>query len=92
MKLVKELGFGTLQNLEDSISYRDVSYWYEFYNRSPFMEDRIEVQLATISQLISSFGGSKAKHSDFMVSKQNKKEMTLKDKQDSIKAKFAMFS
>ena len=74
------------------MSYRDLYEWYEYYKAEPFMSDRIEVQLATISQLIANFGGSKLKHEDFMISRKVKKEKTLKEFEDDIKAKFLVFA
>ena len=66
--------------------------WYEYYKLEPFMADRIEIQLATISTLIAGFGGSKLKHNDFMISNKVKKEMTLKEFEDDIKARFMIFA
>ena len=74
------------------MSYRELNLWYSFYNKEPFLSDKIEVQLATISTLIASYGGSKLKHEDFMISHKVKKEQTLKEFEDSIKAKFLVFA
>ena len=74
------------------MSYKELNLWYSFYNKEPFLSDKIEVQLATISTLIASFGGSKLKHDDFMISNRSKQEVTLKDFEDGIKAKFLVFA
>ena len=72
------------------MSYRDLYEWYEYHKAEPFMVDRIEIQLATISTLIAGFGGSKLKHNDFMISNKVQKQMTKKEKQDAVKAQFKM--
>ena len=74
------------------MSYKDLYEWYEYHKAEPFMVDRIEIQLATISTLIAGFGGSKLKHNDFMISHKVKKEQTLKEFEDDIKAKFLVFA
>ena len=59
------------------MSYQELYEWYEYYMNEPFFSDRIEIQLANICTMISSFGakkGQKPKHSDFMI---RKKEETL---------------
>lgn len=54
------------------MSFRELYDWYEYYNNEPFFADRIEIQLATLSLMVSSFGKSKAKHEDFMIRKKEK--------------------
>ena len=51
--------------------------WWEHLSKEPILADRIEIQLATLSLMVSSFGGSKFKHSDFMVVKQEDKKASL---------------
>lgn len=53
--------------------------WIEYYSKEPFIADRLEIQLATICTMIGSFGKSKAKHSDFMVRKPEKKVLTKEE-------------
>ena len=60
----------------------------------PFFSDRIEIQLATICTMISSFGGGKGqkpKHSDFMIRKSNhnkEKEKTDSEKTEEVLLNF----
>jgi hypothetical protein len=65
------------------MSYQELYDWYEYYMNEPFFSDRIEMQLATISMLISSFGGGKGnkpKHADFMIRKPEKAILSKEQK------------
>lgn len=76
------------------MSYQELSEWYEYYAAEPFMSDRIEIQLATLSTMVGSFGGNKMKHKDFMISNKGKSEEILDQKEfeNSLKVKFAGFT
>lgn len=65
------------------MSWREFYDWYEYYNQEPFFADRIEIQLATISLMIRSFGGSKGKkptHDDFMIRRKEKVVLSKEEK------------
>lgn len=69
------------------MSFRELYDWYEYYNNEPFFADRIEIQLATLSLMVSSFGKSKAKHEDFMIRKKEKDFVGIhKNDTDKLKA------
>ena len=75
------------------MSLRELHEWYDYYSEEPFYADRLEMQMANISLMVANFGGSKkAKHSDFMVRKIEKKELSLKEREDNIKAMFMPFA
>jgi hypothetical protein len=83
---VQVVGCKTVTELENTMSIRELYEWYEYYSEEPFMADRIEIQLATISNIAGSFGGSKLKHSDYMISNKEKKKGT--NDPDAIKNMF----
>jgi len=75
------------------MSYQELYDWYEYYNQEPFLADRLEIQLATVCQMVGSFGGSKLKTKDFMITKKNdKKNLTKKEYQDQLKNAFMSIS
>lgn len=80
----------TVSELKHTLSYRELYKWYEYYNEEPFLADRNEQQMAILSNLVASFGGSKAKVKDFMVSNKNKKEpIAREDYLKSLKSAFS---
>lgn len=74
------------------MSIRELYEWYDYYNEEPFLADRLEIQLATLSLMVSGFGKSKSKHSDFMIRNIEKKELSQKDLENQIKAMFMPFA
>jgi len=87
------LSYKTVTELENTMSVRELHEWYEFYNEEPFFADRLEIQMANASLMIASFSGSKkAKHSDYMVRKIEEKVLSLKEREDNIKAMFMPFA
>ena len=74
------------------MSYQELYEWYDYYSQEPFLADRLEVQLATVCQMVGGFGGSKLKHKDFMISGKRKEPQTLKEFEDELKARFSMFA
>lgn len=74
------------------MAVRELYEWYEYYSEEPFLADRLEIQLATISVLAGSFAGSKLKHKDYMIRKQEEKVQTLKEFEDDLKARFMPFA
>lgn len=56
------------------MSVRELYEWYDYYSQEPFIADRLEIQLANIGYIASSFGGGKSKYEDFMVTGKKKKE------------------
>ncbi len=70
------------------MSIRELYEWYEYYNEEPFLADRLEIQLATISMMVAAFGKSKPKHSDYMIRNIEKKVQTTKEFEDDLKARF----
>lgn len=70
------------------MSIRELYEWYEYYSEEPFMADRLEIQLATLSVLAGGFGGSKLKHKDYMIRKQEEKTQSKEEYQNSLKNAF----
>lgn len=69
------------------MSYQELYDWYEYYMNEPFFSDRIEIQLATICTMISSFGakkGQKPKHSDFMIRQKPKENLSQEEKNKQL--------
>ena len=85
-------GFRTVAELEKFMSLRELYEWYEYYSEEPFFADRLEIQLATLCNMVGSFGKSKLKHSDYMVRKPIEKVQTLKEFEDDLKARFMPFA
>ena len=73
------------------MSYQELLQWYDYYAEEPFLSDRVEIQLATLSNMVGSFGGSKMKHKDFMICNKTKEKLTNKEFEDNLKAQFAGF-
>lgn len=74
------------------MAIRELYEWYEYYSEEPFLADRIEIQLATIGYIASSFAGGKAKQQDFMVTGKKKEKQTLKEFEDDLKLRFMPFA
>lgn len=74
------------------MSVRELHEWYEYYSQEPFLADRLEQQLATLSTMVGSFGGSKLKPNDFMIRKPEEKKLTNKEFENNLKAMFAGFA
>lgn len=47
--------------------------WSEYYEKEPFLADRMECLLAQIAYLIASFMGSNVRIDEFFISKREKK-------------------
>lgn len=67
------------------MSIRELYEWYEYYSEEPFIADRLELQLAQLSTMVGSFGGSKLKSSDFMIRKIEEKKLSQKEYEDRLK-------
>ena len=74
------------------MSVRELYEWYDYYSEEPFFADRLEIQIANLCNIVGSFGGSKLKHSDYMIRKIEEKKMSPKDLDDKIKAMFMPFA
>lgn len=74
------------------MSVSELYEWYDYYSQEPFMADRLEMQLATLSTMVGSFGGSKLKPNDFMIRKQEEKKLTNREFNENLKAMFAGFT
>lgn len=74
------------------MSVRELHEWYEYYSQEPFLADRLEQQLATLSTMVGSFGGSKLKPNDFMIRKLEEKKLSNKEFENNLKAMFAGFA
>ncbi len=74
------------------MSLRELYEWYDFYNEEPFFADRLEIQMANLCNIAGSFGGSKLKHSDYMIRKKEEKVQTVKEFEDDLKARFMPFA
>jgi len=90
--LVQQLNYRTVTELENTMSLRELYEWYEYYSEEPFLADRLEIQMANVCTMVGSFGGSKAKHSDYMIRKIEKKVQTVKEFEDDLKARFKPFA
>ena len=69
------------------MSVSELYDWYAYYNDEPFFADRIEIQLATISLMIRSFGGGKGKkptHDDFMIRRKEKPILSEEEKNNAL--------
>ena len=51
-KLCVELGYKSIAELEQQMSHNELLEWVEYYSSEPFMADRIELQLATLTDVI----------------------------------------
>lgn len=74
------------------MSYQELYEWYEYYMEEPFISDRLEIQMATVCQMVGSFGGSKLKHKDFMIRKQKEEKKSLEEFENDLKTKFSAFT
>lgn len=74
-KLALALG-RTVHELETTMTHQELLEWHEYYNVEPFTADRTEMQLATMSFLISTSNGGKSDIKDFTLS--NKQHTTPK--------------
>jgi len=71
------------------MSTQELYKWYEYYNEEPFLADRIEVQLATVCQMVASFGSKNPpKHKDFMLTGKKDKPKDGKEFEENLKAMF----
>ncbi|WP_276835308.1 phage tail assembly protein T [Chryseobacterium cucumeris] len=84
--------FRTVTELENFMSLSELYEWYEYYSEEPFLADRLEIQLATLCNMVGSFGKSKLKHSDYMVRKLKQDNNIDVNNPDTIKAMFSGFA
>ena len=83
-KLCIELDYKTVQELINTMSSNELADWIVYYKEEKFLADRLEIQLATIADLIykSNFSGDK-EFIDFMVTvSQEAKDKTKKNLKD----------
>jgi len=71
------------------MSIDELSSWYEYYSKEPFLADRLEVQFARLNQSILAVNGNECELDDFMIcnlntSTKNNKTKKLEDKLVSI--------
>ena len=90
--MVQQLNYKTVTELENTMSLRELYEWYDYYSEEPFFADRLEVQMANVCNMIGSFGKSKLKHKDYMIRKVEERTLSLKEKEDNIKAMFMPFA
>jgi len=50
------------------MTHQELLEWQAYYKKEPFHTDRSEMQLATLSFLISASNGGKSSPSDFLIS------------------------
>lgn len=74
------------------MSVSELHEWYEYYEQEPFLADRLEIQLATLSSMVGGFGGSKLKPNDFMISKKEKRILTQQEDDKRVSQMFDMLS
>ena len=86
-KLCLQLGYKSVAELENSMSFKEFAEWGDYYSRNPFLVDRVELQLATLSEMIyAQGGGSELQAIDFMpsVSKEEKESHHKKIKHQKV--------
>jgi hypothetical protein len=49
----------TVEELKQTMSYREFQSWQVYYNEEPFLADRLEIQLSRIGQITSLTGMQK---------------------------------
>jgi len=75
------------------MSYDELYKWMEYYNKEPFSADRQELQMANLSSIVVNLvGKSKLGTKDFMICKKEEKKQTVKEFEDDLKNRFAMFA
>ena len=82
-KLCSHLGYKTVAELEQTMSYIELQEWVQYYSEERFQPDRLELQLATLSELIyRTSGGKDLTAMDFMpsLSEEEKEIIRLKNK------------
>lgn len=83
-KLAIELNYRTVADLKETMSQRELMQWYEFYKLHPFHADRMELQMAVLTDILLKVNGNKdSKPLDFMITAT--KEEKEKQKQKEIK-------
>ncbi|CZE47311.1 phage tail assembly protein T [Campylobacter geochelonis] len=60
--------------LEHRLSDAEILEWAQFYALEPFGDDRVELMLAQIMMMLSSFMGAKIRFDDFFISKRVKQK------------------
>ena len=71
------------------MSFQELYKWYDYYNQEPFLADRLEIQMATICQIVASFGSKNPpKHKDFMITGKKEKPKSHKEFEDGLKNMF----
>jgi len=85
-KLASHLGYTTVAELENTMSYNEFLEWVDYYSFEPFGFDRIELQLSQITELLyrTNFEGDMTAI-DFMISVSQEAKQTQKKKQVSKK-------
>lgn len=77
--------------IEHFMSYAEFIEWQVYYNKEPFLADRLEYQMGTLSYLTSLNLGEKKQINDFLIShkeiKKVDKEKNLEDKISSLFSK-----
>jgi len=51
-QLCKELNYKSVAELENTMSSNELQEWMQYYSEKPFMADVIEVQLATLTDMV----------------------------------------
>lgn len=86
-KLCQVLGYKSVAELENSLSAVELHEWYQYASEEPFMADRLEMQLATMSSILyNAHGGKDLSAIDFMisVSEEQKEKQRAKEKHAKI--------
>ena len=93
-KLCLHLGYKSVSELEQTLSINELQEWYDFYIMNPFIEDRIELQLATLTEiLVRSNSDTDASAIDFMisVSQEDKQKVKKSKKQQKLQEALESF-
>lgn len=86
-RLCLALGYRSIRELKDTMSHRELLQWIDYYSSEPFIADRIEVQLAQISDiLMKTAGNTETSALDFMVSvsKEDKDKYKAEEKHKKV--------
>jgi len=93
-KLALNLGYKTVDELENTMTYNEFLEWVEYYSEEPFMSDRIELHLSTLTDLtVKSHTSAQTNPVDFMitVSEEQKAKQRDIEKHNQLLEKLSAF-
>lgn len=74
------------------MSYTELVGWQRYFQEEP--SNSIEIQLALLAQMVSSFGGGKHKIQDFLITQYVEKKKPTQEfaSEDDVKAMFSLLA